>query len=118
MKELEELLKKAPLTELGPALDQRVEATVDEAEQRQRHRRPRGVPLWAFATGCLACTLAGFLLHPLVERPGPTPTQGPSVVYIVEPSRPDLRIFGTGTDRDMTGFWNEKRHDLKPLVRN
>ncbi len=118
MKELEKMLKKVPLTEPGPGLDQRVEAAVVEAEQQQRDHRPRGVPLWAFATGCLACTIFGFLAHPLVERPDPIPAKGPSVVYIVEPSRPDLRIFGTGTDRDKAGFWNEKRTDLKPLVRN
>jgi len=115
MNDLEDLLKKAPLAEPSPELDRRVEVAV-EATQHQQTRRPAMVPLWAFAAGCLACTLIGFLIHPLVERPIP-PAEGPAVVYIVEPTRPDLRIFGTKPDRKGTPFWQRKRSDIRPLVR-
>lgn len=118
MKNIENLLKKAPLPHPPPSLDSRVEASVREAEQRRSVSRPTGVPLWAFATGCLACTLIGFLIHPLVDRNQPPPTEGAGVVFIVEPSRPDLRIFGTKVDEKNTSFWQEKRGDLRPLVRN
>jgi len=117
MKDIEDLLKRVPLSEPSESLDNRVEASVSNAEQRHAGRRPAGIPLWAFATGCLACTLIGFFLHPLVEQPPPT-ADGPGVVYIIEPSRPDLRIFGTKPDREKTTFWQEKRGELKPLVRN
>lgn len=118
MKDIEDLLKKAPVPEPPRSLDNRVEASVSEAEQRQPKRRPAVVPLWAFAAGCLACTLIGFLIHPLVQQPQPPPAEKASVVYIVEPTRPDLRILGTKPDEKKTPFWQRKRGELKPLVRN
>jgi hypothetical protein len=118
MKDIEDLLKKAPLSEPSAELDRRVEAAVSNAERGQPGRRPAGVPLWAFAAGCLACTLIGFLIHPLVQRPQPPTSEGPAVVYIVEPASPGLRILGTKPDQDRPSFWEEKRGDLKPLVRN
>jgi hypothetical protein len=118
MKDIEDLLKKAPLPQPPASLDRRVEASLIDAEKRHAGRRPAGVPLWAFAAGCLACTLIGFLIHPLVAPPQPAAAEGPSVVYIIEPSRPDLRILGTKPDEQKTSFWQEKRGELKPLVRN
>jgi hypothetical protein len=115
MKEIEDLLKKAPLVEPSPGLDRRVEVSVQTAQTRQ-DRRPAMVPLWAFAAGCLACTLIGFLIHPLVERPKPPAADGPMVVYVVEPSRPDLRIFGTQPQEEHPlPFFEERKGEVKPL---
>lgn len=119
MKDMEDLLKNAPLSGPPPSLDQRVEAAVSEAEQRHARRRPAGVPLWAFVTGCLICTLIGFLIHPLAKQSQPPPAEGAGVVmYIVEPANSSLRILGTKTDEKKTDFWQEKRGELIPLVRN
>lgn len=118
MKDIENLLKQAPLSKPSASLDNRVEISVSGAERQHGARRPAAVPLWAFAAGCLACMLIGFFLHPLVERPQPLATAGPSVVYVYQPSRPDLRIFGTKPNGEETPFWQEKRGELKPLVRN
>jgi len=117
MKEIEDLLKDAPLPEPPDNLHRRVAAAVDEAERRLEDRRPAVVPLWAFAAGCLACTLVGFLIHPLVERPQPPPAEGASVVYIIEPNRPDLRILGTKPAPDRRSFWEKERTEWKHLVR-
>ncbi len=119
MKDMEDLLKNAPLSEPPGPLDQRVEAAVREAEHRYARRRPAGVPLWAFAAGCLACTLIGFLIHPLVEQAPPAPAEGAGVVmYIVEPASSSLRILGTRQDENSRSFWQKKRGEVRPLVRN
>jgi hypothetical protein len=119
MKDMEDLLKKVPLSTPSPSLDQRVEATVGGAELQQAGRRRAMVPLWAFAAGCLACTLIGFLIHPLVNPvPQPSAPGQASVIYIVEPASSELRILGTKPNRKNTPFWQEKRGELIPLVRN
>lgn len=116
----EKLLGEIPLPEVPDSLERRVAAAVDAAQRRQTARRQAVVPLWAFAAGCLACTLVGFLIHPLVQQPASPPrsSDGIGAVFIVEPSRPDLRILGTSGDREHLPFWQEKRNELKPLVRS
>jgi len=118
MTDPEKLIGATPLPEPPESLNRRVAAAMDEARHRHGGRRPAMVPLWAFAAGCMACTLIGFLIHPLVEWPAPPPTASDGVgVVIVEPLRRDLRVLGTKPDRKQRSFWLEERGELKPLVR-
>jgi hypothetical protein len=104
MKDLEEILKRLPLTPAPERLDRKVHCTIQEAQQRRSSMAAFPIPLWACACACLLCLGIGIGVARLLAPPADT--GGVTVVWSVEDPA-FRRIFAH--EKEPTEFFLRKK---------